>query len=92
MTTLLANVETDLLSAAEAGWQEIKTGFAGLEATVKQDLQTLLSKLESDLSGGESVDEMVTALLNLAESMEMPLVLQVETWLLNGLVAGLMAL
>lgn len=91
ITTLLAEGEADLLSAAKAGWAVVEGALTALEPQVKADLAALLQELEVDLEGGKSVDELVTALLNLAEAKAMPLVIQVGTDVLNGLVASLLA-
>lgn len=89
--TLIKEGENDLLAAAEAGWEFIKKALAGLENEVKSDLTKLLKELEVDVENGDSVESLVTDLLNLAESQGMQLVVEIETSVLTGLVSALLA-
>lgn len=89
--TLISEGETDLLAVAKSGWSAVESGLEALAPEVKSDLTALLKELEVDLEGGDSVDSLVTDLLNMAESSGKTLVLQVSSTVLSGLVAALIA-
>lgn len=91
LQTLIAEGETDLLNAAKAGWAFVETKLAGLEGEVQADLLALLKELGVDIENGDTAESLVTDLLNLAESQGKTLVLNIETNVLTGLVAALVA-
>lgn len=91
IATLLTEVETDVLAAAREGWNVVESALEALLPEVKADLGALLKEIEVDLMQGKSVDEMVTAMLNLAEAKGMALVIEISTDVLSGLAAALLA-
>lgn len=88
---LLSETETDVVAAAKSGWTVVVGVLEALAPEAKADLTAVLKELEVDVTAGDSVDSLVTDILNLAESMGKPLVLQIESSALSGLVAALLA-
>lgn len=91
VVSLLQEGEDDLIGAAKAGWQVVEDALEALEPELKADLTGLLKLLTTSIEGGRTVDELVTALLNLAEANGKTFVIELGTDVLNGLVAALLA-
>lgn len=89
--TLLAEGEADVVAVAKQGWTTIEATLSAMEPTLKADLQAVLKEVEVDVEGGDTVDSLVTDVLNVAESSGKSAVIGLGTNLLSGLVAMLIA-
>jgi hypothetical protein len=65
--TALETEGQTLISAAETAWSSAKADLASLEATVLSDISSAIQTVFGGLSGGESIEDIETAVLNLLE-------------------------
>lgn len=89
--TLLADGAADVVAVAKQGWTTIETTLEAMAPELKADVQAVLKEVEVDIEGGDTVDSLVTDVLNVAESTGKTAVIGLGTNLLSGLVAMLIA-
>jgi hypothetical protein len=75
--SFIQTVEGDLLDVASHAMQYVETKILGYGEEVLTDLRDLIDEALKDIKAGDSVDVIVTKVLNLAESRGKSLILEV---------------
>lgn len=85
--SFIQTVEGDLLDVASSAMQYVETKILGYGEEVLTDLKALISEALADIQAGDSVDVIVTKVLNLAESRSKSLIIEVGSDIIAGLVS-----
>lgn len=85
----IAALETEgqtLISAAETAWTSAKDDLASLEQTALADVKNAITTVFGGLAGGETVEEIETAVLNLLQAEVVTLLKSFSSGALQALI------